>query len=126
VVLDERLEGCGGGVAPAVDGSESVGPRARRRLREGAAGRGPAGAGRPGRGHADDGAAPGGAAEWRGGSTRGSGRRRNSPVVSGIAYPVSRHSSQEVCPWNSSKFVTITRGPDFDPDRRERGAGTFT
>jgi epoxyqueuosine reductase len=33
---------------------------------------------------------------------------------------VSRHSSQEVCPWNSAKFVTITREADFDPERRER------
>jgi hypothetical protein len=68
VVLHERVEGCGGGVAPAVDGSEAVGPRRCRRLREGAAWRGPAGAGRHhGCGHADDGAAADGATEWRGG-----------------------------------------------------------
>jgi hypothetical protein len=64
VVLDERVEGCGGGVAPAVDGSDAVGPRRCRRLREGAAGRGPAGAGRRARRHADQGAAAGGAMEW--------------------------------------------------------------
>jgi hypothetical protein len=57
VVLDERVEGCGGGVAPAVDGGEAFGPRSCGRLREGAAGRGPAGAGRRARRHADDGSA---------------------------------------------------------------------
>jgi epoxyqueuosine reductase len=33
---------------------------------------------------------------------------------------VSRHSSQEVCPWNSEKFVTLTRERDFDGRERER------
>jgi hypothetical protein len=32
----------------------------------------------------------------------------------------SRHSSQEVCPWNSVKFVTLTRERDFDGRERER------
>jgi hypothetical protein len=64
VLLDERVERCGGGVAAAVDGGEAVGPRRCRRLREGTAGSGPAGAGRRG---SDDGAAAGGALEWRDG-----------------------------------------------------------
>jgi epoxyqueuosine reductase len=33
---------------------------------------------------------------------------------------VNRHSSQEVCPWNSGKFVTLTRERDFDGRERER------
>jgi HSP20 family molecular chaperone IbpA len=54
VVPDERVEGCGRGIAAAVDGGQAVGPRGSRRLREGAAGCGPAGAGRRGRGHVFD------------------------------------------------------------------------
>jgi hypothetical protein len=54
------------------------------------------------------------------GQRGGSGRRPKSPVVSGISYPVSRHSSQEVCPWNSPKFVRLTRERDFDGRERER------
>jgi hypothetical protein len=39
VVLDERVEGRGGGITAAVDGGEAVRPRRCRRLREGTAGR---------------------------------------------------------------------------------------
>jgi hypothetical protein len=85
VVLDERVEGRGGGITAAVDGGEAVRPRRCRRLREGTAGRGPAGAGRLGCGHADDGAARAGATEWRDGSGRGHPRvlvERGSKVAS--------------------------------------------
>jgi epoxyqueuosine reductase QueG len=33
---------------------------------------------------------------------------------------VSRHISQEVCPWNGGKFVQITREPDFNGRDRDR------
>jgi epoxyqueuosine reductase len=33
---------------------------------------------------------------------------------------VSRHSSQEVCPWNGPKFVSLTREPDFNGRERDR------
>jgi hypothetical protein len=121
VVLEERVEGCGGGIAPTVDGSDAVGPRRCRWLREGTAGRGPAGAGRRGCGHGDDGAAAGGRRNGGLGQRRGSGRRRNSPVFSGISYPVSRHNSQEVCPYTrkfsrpSSEPAFASRGPGEAP-----------
>jgi hypothetical protein len=54
------------------------------------------------------------------GQRGGLGRCRKSPVVNGILYPVSRHGSQEVCPWNGPKFVSITREGDFDGRERER------
>jgi hypothetical protein len=45
VVLDQRVERRGGGIAAAVDGDKAVGARRGRRMREGTAGCGPAGAG---------------------------------------------------------------------------------
>jgi hypothetical protein len=86
VVLDEGVEGRGGGIAAAVDGGETVAARRGRRVREGAAGCGPAGAGRCGRMHADEGAAAGGAVEWRGGSTV-CRRLRLAPAASRVSPP---------------------------------------
>jgi epoxyqueuosine reductase QueG len=35
------------------------------------------------------------------------------PVASGIEKRVSRHITQEVCPWNSPKIVQATSEPDY-------------
>jgi hypothetical protein len=46
------------------------------------------------------------------GQRGGLGRCRKSPVVNGILYPVSRHGSQEVCPFNRA-FAVPTSEPGF-------------
>jgi len=44
------------------------------------------------------------------------------PAGSGITKRLSGHSSQEVCPWNSEKFVQITDEPAFRPREGVHGA----
>jgi epoxyqueuosine reductase len=52
--------------------------------------------------------------------TDASGQVRVSlPQISGISYPLNRHGSQEVCPWNGPKFVSLTRQRNFDGRERE-------
>jgi hypothetical protein len=65
-----------------------------------------------------DGAAPAGRRNGGVGQRRGLGRRRNRPVFSGIVYPVSRHSSQEVCP-----FTRRFSQPTSEPALAARAAG---
>jgi epoxyqueuosine reductase QueG len=54
------------------------------------------------------------------------GPRRKSPQLSGISYPVSRHSSREVCPFSrkfsepSSEPAFASRGPGEPPVGVER------